>query len=196
MQDKDLDSPSPFWPDVEEFKDMLLDESEWRSGLIGDWSVPFIREETKWRYKIYKNWLNFLDEGLGDGFDVVSDEFNEFYDDDSYLDEEGDRYQSNGRGRGTEDVDSKGRTDDETEMLRDRQYSRTSAQRSDRPSRDAQSKADKYDAWVKQRVGAAGVWTDVEEEEWIATREKREAAERKRREEEYNDYRYDGRRRR
>ena len=59
---------------------MLLDESQWRSGLIGSWSVPLIREETKWRYKLYKNWLKFLDEGLGDGFDVVSDEFNEFYD--------------------------------------------------------------------------------------------------------------------
>lgn len=41
---------------------MLLDESQWRSNLIGDWSVPLIREETKWRYKLYKNWLNFLDE--------------------------------------------------------------------------------------------------------------------------------------
>lgn len=176
---------------------MLLDESEWRSGLIGDWSVPFIREETKWRYKIYKNWLNFLDEGLGDGFDVVSDDFNEFYDDDSYFDEEeGERYQSDGKGRVMEDVDSKGRGDDEIDKNRDRQYSRPLAQRPDRPSREAQSKADKYDAWVKQRVGAAGVWTDVEEEEWIATREKRETAEKKRREEEYNDYRYDGRRRR
>lgn len=175
---------------------MLLDESEWRSGLIGDWSVPFIREETKWRYKIYKNWLNFLDEGIGDGFDVVSDDFNEFYDDSRDFDEvEVERYQGNGKGRVT-DINPKGQAEDETDKVRDRQYGRSAPQMSDRSSREAQSKADKYDAWVKQRVGAAGVWTDVEEEEWIATRDRREAAERKRREEEYNDYRYDKGRRR
>ena len=54
---------------------MLLDESKWRIDLIGDWSAPLIREETKWRYGLYKKWLRFLDEGLGDSFDVVPDGF-------------------------------------------------------------------------------------------------------------------------
>lgn len=56
---------------------MLLDESKWRIDLIGDWSAPLIREETKWRYGLYKKWLRFLDEGLGDSFDVVLDGFEE-----------------------------------------------------------------------------------------------------------------------
>ena len=82
---------------------MLLDESQWRSGIIGTWSVPFIREETKWRYKLYKNWLKFLDEGLGDGFDVVADSFDELYD----ADEDGDDLDSNADDNGARDVTSR-----------------------------------------------------------------------------------------
>jgi hypothetical protein len=80
--DKDEDGPSPFWPDAVEFKDMLLDESQWRAGLIGDWSIPIIKAETKWRYSLYKNWLKFLDDGLGDGFDMVEEFGEEEYGDD------------------------------------------------------------------------------------------------------------------
>ena len=54
---------------------MLLDESRWRIDLIGDWSAPLVREETKWRYGLYRKWLQFLDEGLGDSFDVVPEGF-------------------------------------------------------------------------------------------------------------------------
>ena len=193
LKEKDEDSPSPFWPDVEEFKDMLLDESQWRSGIIGTWSVPFIREETKWRYKLYKNWLKFLDEGLGDGFDVVADSFDELYD----ADEDGDDLDSNADDNGARDVTSNRFRDsaDENRGVRDRPISRPSVQNRDANTRDF-TKAEKYDEWVKQRVGATDVWTDLEEEEWEATREKREAAERRRREEAYNDYKYDGRRKR
>lgn len=193
LKEKDEDSPSPFWPDVEEFKDMLLDESQWRSGIIGTWSVPFIREETKWRYKLYKNWLKFLDEGLGDGFDVVADSFDELYD----ADEDGDAFDSNADDNGARDVTSNRFRDsaDENRGVRDRPISRPSAQNRDANTKEL-TKAEKYDAWVKQRVGATGVWTDLEEEEWEATRDKREAAERRRREEAYNDYKYDGRRKR
>ena len=61
---------------------MLINESRWRAGIIGDWSKPLIKAETKWRYKLYKQWLQFLDEGLGDGFDVVADGFSDYYDSD------------------------------------------------------------------------------------------------------------------
>jgi hypothetical protein len=40
--DKDEDGPSPFWPDAVEFKDMLLDESQWRAGLIGIYIYIYI----------------------------------------------------------------------------------------------------------------------------------------------------------
>ena len=34
-----------------------------------------VKEETKWRYRIYKDWLRFLEDGFGDTFDVVEDAF-------------------------------------------------------------------------------------------------------------------------
>lgn len=174
---------------------MLLDESQWRSGLIGSWSVPLIREETKWRYKLYKNWLKFLDEGLGDGFDVVADEFNEFYDDvDVDLDDRDRENSVKSYNRDERSVDYKLR--DQAERGRDRPAARSSQQTREGEQRRELSKAEKYDAWVSQRVGATGVWTDLEEEEWEATREQRESAERKRREDAYNDFKYEGKRRR
>ena len=36
---------------------------------MGDWSTPLVRQETKWRYKLYKKWLSLLDEGFGDAFE-------------------------------------------------------------------------------------------------------------------------------
>ena len=30
-----------------------------------------MQSEAKWRYSLYKSWLGFLEEGLGDGFDEV-----------------------------------------------------------------------------------------------------------------------------
>ena len=68
-------SPVSFWPDIDEFKDMLLDESKWRVDVIGPWSAPLIRLETKWRYNLYRTWLQFLDEGIGDGFDEIPGSF-------------------------------------------------------------------------------------------------------------------------
>jgi hypothetical protein len=59
------DSYEPsFWPELEEFKDMLILESRFRVDMAGDWTTPFVREETKWRYKLYKRWLNFLAEDV------------------------------------------------------------------------------------------------------------------------------------
>jgi hypothetical protein len=75
-------SPVSFWPDIDEFKDMLLDESKWRVDVIGPWSAPLIRLETKWRYNLYRTWLQFLDEGIGDGFDEIPGAFVPDEDDD------------------------------------------------------------------------------------------------------------------
>jgi len=36
-----------------------------------------VKEETKWRYRMYKDWLRFLEDGFGDAFDVVEDAFQE-----------------------------------------------------------------------------------------------------------------------
>ena len=73
--------PFNFWPDEKEFKELILEESKWRAGLVGKWASPFIRSEAKWRLNLYRKWLNFLDEGLGDmsgdGFDVVPGGFND-----------------------------------------------------------------------------------------------------------------------
>jgi len=68
-------APTTFWPDLGEFRSMLLSESKWRVELLGGWLTPFVRDEARWRYGTYKKWLSFLDEGLGDGFDVVEGAF-------------------------------------------------------------------------------------------------------------------------
>jgi hypothetical protein len=70
-----------FWPDKEEFKDMLLDESKWRIDVVGPWVAPLVREETKLRFSLYKKWLEFLDQGFGDSFDVMDDGFDVIEDD-------------------------------------------------------------------------------------------------------------------
>lgn len=64
-----------FWPAQEEFKDLLLDESRMRIDVLGEWIAPLVRQETKWRYKLYKDWLRFLEEGTGNAFDVVEVEY-------------------------------------------------------------------------------------------------------------------------
>jgi hypothetical protein len=59
------------WPSPEEFKDMLLEESKLRVGVLGDWAVPLVRGESRWRLGLYEQWLQLLDRGLlGDRFDV------------------------------------------------------------------------------------------------------------------------------
>lgn len=54
---------------------MLLEESRWRADIIGDWALPFIKQEAKWRYGTYKGWLRFIEGGLGDAFDVLPEDF-------------------------------------------------------------------------------------------------------------------------
>jgi hypothetical protein len=62
-----------FWPDRIEFRDMIMEEAKWRIDIAGDWSAPLVKAETKWRYNLYRNWLNFLDTGYDmDGFDSMT----------------------------------------------------------------------------------------------------------------------------
>jgi len=61
-----------FWPDQEEFKDMIIEESKARIEVTGDWIKPLVKEEAKWRYGIYKWFLKFVGEGLSDSYDVES----------------------------------------------------------------------------------------------------------------------------
>ena len=187
---------------------MLLDESQWRSNLIGDWSVPLIREETKWRYKLYKNWLKFLDEGLGDGFDVVDDGFDDYEDESDDRsggqDDYDDRDRDSGRFRERERDDRTDRSDGEggREGMDPRRppSPRNNQDRSssDRPlRREPQTKAERYDDWVKMRVGANGVWTDLAEEQLDITRRQRAERDKKRREDQdFEDYKYENERRR
>jgi hypothetical protein len=64
-----------FWPDREEFRDLLVKESKWRVGLVGDWIAPLVKAEAMWRYGLYKGFLAFLDAGYADGFDTVDESF-------------------------------------------------------------------------------------------------------------------------
>eukprot|EP01039_Chlorochromonas_danica_P003309 gene3309-3630_t len=69
-----------FWPSREEFKDLLMEESRIRVDVLGDWLAPLVRQESRWRLSLYDRWLQFLDEGLGDRFDVVEDDFHDKHD--------------------------------------------------------------------------------------------------------------------
>ena len=158
---------------------MLIDESQWRVNLIGDWSVPFIREETKWRYKLYKNWLQFLDDGLGDGFDVVDEDFYEpdEEDDEYYDDEYSDNYDRNYQDRGNIRVSAAARGVDveqpeETRKVAARDDENIAEDRPRRVPRERppRNKAEAYDRWVRDRVATGDDWTDVEKEERSASR--------------------------
>ena len=38
---------SGFWPDRREFRDLLLEEARWRVNIVGEWSAPLVRAESK-----------------------------------------------------------------------------------------------------------------------------------------------------
>ena len=140
--------PPSFWPDKREFQNMLIDESRWRIDLIGGWVTPFVRAETKWRYGLYKNWLTFLDEGLGDGYDVMPDSF------------------------APSEVDDDDDDDDDNEEVGgafdDPPPARRAPAAGPRPVR---RKAASYDRWVRDelRSGDRG-WTDIKAEQRASTR--------------------------
>ena len=73
MENDDLLSQPPnFFPDKEEFKDLLIEESKARIQVTGDWMKPLVQAEAKWRYNLYKSFLSFVGNDLGEGFDVES----------------------------------------------------------------------------------------------------------------------------
>ena len=183
-ENNENDGPIPFWPDSNEFKNMLIDESQWRAGIIGDWAKPLIKSETKWRYKLYKSWLQFLDEGIGDGFDVVADGFEDYYGDidgdNRDLDDEviarNNAYPSSSAGANT-NADSNNEDD------------RNQRRRSDADS-VRMSKAAAYDRWVQSRVGSADDdWVDMSQEERRAKIEMRNVVALREQEESEEQYR-------
>ena len=153
------DEPASFWPDTEEFKDMLLDESQWRINLIGDWASPFVRSETKWRYQLYKRWLQLLDEGLGDGFDVVPEAF-------------GDEYYAYEYGDNDDDDDDEAMSNRKTTSSNRRESpSSPSSSRISQESLERRTQAKRYAEWIKERIDVDdNQWTDVSNEEMESRR--------------------------
>lgn len=74
-RERAIEEARAFWPSRDEFKDLLLSESKWRLGLLGNWIAPAVRQETKWRYDAYNGFKTFLEGGFGDTFDVVDEDF-------------------------------------------------------------------------------------------------------------------------
>jgi len=68
--DRDLygDDPSgnKFWMDLPMFKDFLRKEAQFRLKILGpDWKES-VMDESRWRYDLYKTWLQAIDEGVGE----------------------------------------------------------------------------------------------------------------------------------
>jgi hypothetical protein len=63
----DDDPPPPrLWPDLATFRDLLRNEADLRLRILGDdWSHA-VKEESKWRLGVYKEWLWTLHNGIGE----------------------------------------------------------------------------------------------------------------------------------
>eukprot|EP00984_Skeletonema_dohrnii_P030042 scaffold21143_cov120-Skeletonema_dohrnii-CCMP3373.AAC.5 len=62
------DDPSgnKFWMDLPMFKDFLRKEAQFRLKILGpDWKES-VMDESRWRYDLYKTWLQAIDEGVGE----------------------------------------------------------------------------------------------------------------------------------
>lgn len=62
------DDPSgnKFWMDLPMFKDFLRKEAQFRLKILGpDWKESVL-DESRWRYDLYKTWLQMIDEGVGE----------------------------------------------------------------------------------------------------------------------------------
>lgn len=146
MQDDNYESdleenePVSFWPDLDEFKDMLIDESKFRVNMAGFWTTPFVKAETKWRYKLYKGWMDFLNQGVGSAFDEEEPE--SFEDDD-------------------EDTS---RTYVESAPPRKATRTRTTASsRSEESPEDARAR--EYDSMIRKELALKGVWSNLRDDE-------------------------------
>ncbi len=62
------DPESPVWVNMDQFRDLLQKEAEFRMKFIGeDWS-EVIEQENDWREELYKGWLWNLKNGIGESF--------------------------------------------------------------------------------------------------------------------------------
>ena len=62
------DPESPVWINMDQFRDLLQKEAEFRMKFIGeDWS-QVIEQENDWREELYKGWLWNLKNGIGESF--------------------------------------------------------------------------------------------------------------------------------
>lgn len=62
------DDPSgnKFWMDLPMFKVFLRKEAQFRLKILGpDWKESVL-DESRWRYDLYKTWLQMIDEGVGE----------------------------------------------------------------------------------------------------------------------------------
>ena len=62
------DDPSgnKFWMGLPMFKDFLRKEAQFRLQILGpDWKES-VMDESRWRYDLYKTWLQMIDEGVGE----------------------------------------------------------------------------------------------------------------------------------
>lgn len=62
------DDPSgnKFWMDLPMFKDFLRKEAQFRLKILGpDWKESVL-DESRWRYDLYKTWLQMVDDGVGE----------------------------------------------------------------------------------------------------------------------------------
>jgi len=71
IPDRNIDTG--FWMDLPTFDKYLRREAEFRLAILGrDWE-DWVRGETDWRYNLYKDWLDALNDGVGnDMFDEMN----------------------------------------------------------------------------------------------------------------------------
>jgi hypothetical protein len=60
-----------WWPGLEPFREALKDETRVRAQILGPSFTEILKQEGKWRYGLYKDWLKLLKDGVGDMADVV-----------------------------------------------------------------------------------------------------------------------------
>jgi len=60
-----------WWPGLEPFRNSLREETKFRAQLLGPGFNDMLKQEGRWRYNLYKDWLKLLKTGVGDPSDVV-----------------------------------------------------------------------------------------------------------------------------
>ena len=63
-----LPPKSGIWPDVDTFQKLLRDEATFRLRILGNDWTDIVKEEIDWRNDLYTNWLQTLQNGIGEPF--------------------------------------------------------------------------------------------------------------------------------